>query len=248
MKKALRPIQFLCVWIYIALYTSAYVVFTLLTFKRFSDSVLPFAAHYWAKGILFLIGVSLEVEGEQHMRGLLPRIVTFNHQSALDLLVLMYTLPPGSVAIAKKEFKYIPFINLAMWAMNYRFIDRSNRSRALKSLDGLPEFITTHSRSLLISPEGTRTPTGELQQFKKGAFRIALEGKIPIYPVVISGAFDLLPKQRVFPQPGIMKVRYLPPIDTTSWQKQDLDKHIANVRERFIEALNECSADKNLGG
>lgn len=227
------------VWLFIAVYTGLYIIFSVLTLRKLNDVVLAPAAHLWSKVILGLIGVKLECKNLEYLQDPKSRVIIFNHQSALDLLILTYILPPRSTAITKKEFIYIPFINLALWSAHYIFLDRSNRSRAVQALSKLPEWIREEKRSLLISPEGTRTPTGKLLPFKKGAFRIALDGHFDIYPLVIDGAFDLWPKQRFLPKPGVVRVECLPPVSTADWSVEELDGRIREIRERYLGVLGE---------
>jgi len=82
---------------------------------------------------------------------------------------------------------------------------------------------------------------GKIQKFKKGAFHIAIKGGVPICPVVVSGAHELLPKGKLIPRPGVLKLKFLPPVETVDWNLDDLDLHVEEVRMLMIVALEKLS-------
>ena len=98
-------------------------------------------------------------------------------------------------------------------------------------------------KALVIFPEGGRTRSGELMQFKRGAFRLALTFGVPIVPVAISGAFEIWPASRLLPRPGRLEIRYLPPIDvervapdTSNAEIKQLSRHLASRTSDQIKA------------
>jgi putative phosphoserine phosphatase/1-acylglycerol-3-phosphate O-acyltransferase len=91
--------------------------------------------------------------------------------------------------------------------------------------------------SLVISPEGTRSVTGELGPFKKGPFRIAMGAGVPVVPIVIRNAEDLAPRNSNVMHSARIDVKVLPPIPTSDWTVRRLDAHIAGVRQQFLDAL-----------
>ena len=93
--------------------------------------------------------------------------------------------------------------------------------------------------SFLIAPEGTRTHDGKLQAFKKGAFYLALQTKIPIIPVVVGKeAFTLFPRRQWVPQPGTISVTILPPISTDHWTENTIHEQIDSIRQIYSDQLN----------
>ncbi len=94
-------------------------------------------------------------------------------------------------------------------------------------------------KSLMVFPDGTRTPDGRLQEFKHGAFKIAVRARVPVVPVAIRGTFELLPKTTLAPHPGRVDVFICAPIDTTECSERDL--------QRLVEAARSAIAAKLVG-
>jgi putative phosphoserine phosphatase/1-acylglycerol-3-phosphate O-acyltransferase len=99
--------------------------------------------------------------------------------------------------------------------------------------------------SVLIAPEGTRSPDGSLQPFKKGAFRLAMSAGLPIVPLVLRNADVLGPRNATIPRPGTVDVVVLPPIETTGWKLGELDGHIADIRQLFVDTLEDWPGTYN---
>jgi len=97
----------------------------------------------------------------------------------------------------------------------------------------------THGPPLLIAPEGTRSHTNRLKPFKKGAFHIALQTRVPIVPVVIRNATELWPRGSNFVRPGTVDVEVLPPVSTKNWKESTLQQHVNDVRKMFLKSLGQ---------
>src|SRR5205085_11629992 len=93
--------------------------------------------------------------------------------------------------------------------------------------------------SIAIAPEGTRSLGPRPGLFKKGAFRMAMAGGVPIVPIVIHNAVDALPKHGIIIRPASVEITVLPPVPTIGWLEKDLDKHVTAIREDFIRVLGE---------
>ncbi len=218
----------------------------LVSFRLIPDSILSKMIRFWGRTLLKLLSVQLEFVNTSTLEDQRPRVIIVNHQSALDLLWTAAIVPPSVSAIGKKEIIFVPIINVVWWAFDFIRIDRSNTRKAIQSLQGVAENLSTRKKSLLVAPEGTRTYTGEILPFKKGAFHIAFTGNIPIYPVVVSGAFELLPRTRFLPKPGVIRVQFLAPVETKGLKIDDMPPLIDKVRNQMIAALNELNS-RNAG-
>jgi 1-acyl-sn-glycerol-3-phosphate acyltransferase len=159
------------------------------------------------------------------------------HPSTFDVVWVALILPPAAMPLGKREFIYYPGINAAWWALRFGRIDRSNPEAARRTLGEVLERVRRERLSILIAPEGTRSRNGSMQAFKKGAFHLAMEAGIPIFPVVASGAYEVWPRHHWLPVPGVLHIRFLPPVDTADWQLDDLDAHIEGVRSAMRDAL-----------
>lgn len=146
----------------------------------------------WSRGLLAAAGITVRIEGAEHLRGWRAALVMSNHQSHLDVPVLFQAIPPSLRMVAKAELSRIPIWGGAMRAGGIIFIDRRDRASAIASLE-LAKQQLAEGVSVWIAPEGTRSPDGALGAFKKGGFVIAEEVGADIVPVTISGTRVALP-------------------------------------------------------
>jgi putative phosphoserine phosphatase/1-acylglycerol-3-phosphate O-acyltransferase len=184
-----------------------------------------------------MIRVKLNVKGREHLWENPPYVVVFNHQSQADGLVMMRLLRDNFAAIGKKELG-----RFKLFAKAYNFagiipIDRENTQSAIEAMQPLVNALKVEKRNVVIAPEGTRSPTRKPLGFKKGAFHVAMQAGVPVLPVVIHNAIDIQPKGQFAYRPGTIEVEVLPPIDTSGWNKGNLDERIAEVRNLFLETL-----------
>lgn len=195
----------------------------------------------WARGVCAILGIRIELDNASTLEDEAPRVVVFNHQSALDMLWVPWICPPGPVALGKKEVVWIPVVNLAWWALDFRLVDRNDPRRAALCLKGLPEALGA-GRSLLVAPEGTRSKDGSMLPFKKGAFVTAIRAGAPVYPVVVHGAYELLPKTSLVPKPGLIRLRFLPPVPTAGLGVGDAEALAERLRRSMAQAYDEMRA------
>lgn len=175
----------------------------------------PHAIHrfgiLWGRSCLMLAGLKLRVQGTEHIPGNTPAIYVANHQSNFDIPILYAGLPLQFRWMAKQELFRFPLFGLAMKRSGYIPIDRSNRRKAMHSLNLAAEKIRAGT-SVIIFPEGTRTPDGRLQEFKQGALLIAAKAGVPVVPVAIHGSFRIQPKGSWRVKSGPLKLVIMPPL------------------------------------
>lgn len=192
----------------------------------------------WADLATSLAGIDLRVEGEEHLWSHRPAVFIFNHQSGLDPILMMKLVRRDVTGIGKKEIQKNPIFGPIFTAAGAVFIDRSDTGRAIEALK--PAVVALkEGRSLVIAPEGTRSLTPRLGQFKKGAFHLAMQAGVPIVPVVFRNALDAFPKDATFIRPATVEAEVLPPIDTSDWTVEDLDARIREVRRKFLDVLHQ---------
>ena len=191
---------------------------------------------------LALAGVRLDVTGEEHLWSQRPAVFIFNHQSSLDTLAIASLLRRDFTGVAKKEAARDPRFAPIGALLDVVYIDRANSKRAREALQPVVDRLRD-GISIAIAPEGTRTPTPRLRPFKKGAFHIAMQAGVPLVPVVLRNAGQLMWRGEVLVHPGTLQVAVLDPIPTEGWRVEDLDDHIADVRRRFEVALEQWPTD-----
>lgn len=185
---------------------------------------------------LTLGGIELNVEGRENLWKARPAVFLFNHQSQLDVVILGSLLREDFTGVAKIEASHNPLFAPIGYLADIAYIDRSNNAAARQALAPVVSALKS-GRSIAIAPEGTRSVTDRILPFKKGPFHIAMQAKVPIVPIVIRNAGELMRPHALFMAPGRLDVKVLEPIDTSSWTTAGLDRHIAEVRQRYLDAM-----------
>ena len=103
----------------------------------------------------------------------------------------------------------------------------------------LVDAMRVEGKSVCLSPEGTRAISPKLADFKKGAFHLAMQAGVPMVPIVIHNSGDVQPKGDILYHPGTVEVEVLPPVDTSKWSAETIDKHVTQVRNMYLEALDQ---------
>ena len=220
-----------------ALYgTIASIVVTLIG-KQYLAQYLT--ARFYFNVIKYCMGIDVEMINEEGLRDTKPYIAVSNHQSALDIFMLSRAFQPGCTVTAKRSLQYVPFLGWFMTLSGTYFLDRKNREKSVHTLNSSLQQLTRKKRALWIFAEGTRSYTEELSilPFKKGAFHLAREGKIPIVPVVVSNTSSIFCPKRKILNKGKIIVKVLDPISTADLQKEDVGDFAERVREKMLKEL-----------
>ncbi len=183
------------------------------------------------------IGARPTIHNKGNLKARFPAIYVSNHTSQLDIWFGMWFCPFGVAGLSKKEIVKVPGLGWLYTLSGHPLIDRSNRERAIATMNETAAFLNKHRFGLWIWPEGTRSRTGELQSFKKGFAHAALATRLPIVPIVVWNAAKILPIGEFRFHPGKLLVDVLPPIDTSHWSIETLDQHVQAVRDVFVQRL-----------
>jgi len=197
--------------------------------------------HFWGRICLFLAGLKIEVKGSENIPPDGPAIYVSNHQSNFDIPIIYSGLPIPFNWLAKKELFKIPLFGLGMKQNGNIPIDRSNRKTTIHSIIIAAQRIK-EGTSVVIFPEGTRTPDGDLQEFKKGALLIAAKAQVPVVPIVIHGSYIIQPKDRWRIEPGTVVLEILPPLPTNDLKTRDIDQLTEKIHRLIAASLQGASA------
>jgi len=192
----------------------------------------------WGDLATSLAGIDLRVEGEENLWAQRPAVFIFNHQSALDALLMVKLIRRDVTGVGKQEIRRNPIFGPLFSAAGVVFIDRSDSSKAIAALEPAVEALR-EGRSLAIAPEGTRSTTPRLGPFKKGAFRMAMQAGVPIVPVVFRNVLDAMPKGALVVHRATVEAVVLPPVDTSEWTLEGLADEIDAIRARYLEILDQ---------
>jgi len=193
---------------------------------------------FWSWLILRATGISVKVAGLENIDPTHQYIFIANHQSNIDIPVLVQALPQFQLRwLAKKELLRVPFFGWAMWATNHVTVDRSDPQDAVKSLTRAKECLAA-GMSLVVFAEGTRSRDGKLQRFKKGGFLLAAETRTQIVPVTVNGSGSLLPVGAWRLRPGTVEVVVEQPVAVEGFRPGNLRVLSSQVRDKIASHLS----------
>jgi len=198
---------------------------------------LIMARTFWSPPVLWFAGVRLHTQGRDLMdpKNSNPVIVVSNHSSFLDIPLICRTIPVNLHFTAKSQVKKMPLFGIYMMATGMIFIDRSNRQKAIKSINKAAKLIKS-GKNVLIYPEGHRSANGKIARFKKGAFHLAIKSGADIVPVGIKGAANVWPKSKLQLNPGKVEVFIGNRIPSTDYSERTVDEY-SSYTQRIIEGL-----------
>lgn len=164
-------------------------------------------------------------------------ILMSNHQSQWDILSFYGHWGRQFRWVMKEELRKVPGIGWYCSAGGHVFIDRSNRERAIASLNAARSLLDG-GISVMFFPEGTRSNDGRMGSFKKGGFMMALRMGLPILPISISNSRHVLPNNALRSLPGRIRISLHEPIDVTKYSEEDVERLMSDVRESIASGLS----------
>jgi 1-acyl-sn-glycerol-3-phosphate acyltransferase len=216
----------------------------ILSIFEWKGKILGHVAHIWSKLILASAGVKYSVKGLDQLDQNLNYIFVGNHESAFDIPLAWAGIKHHLVSVSKIELKWIPIFGWAMQAAKHIFVDRSNRLKAIKSLQNAAESIKKNPRSVMLFPEGTRSKDGKIHQFKKGGLLLAIQAQLPVVPMALCGTRDVAVK-------GAHKLKSTPielhigePIDTKGMTFGDRNILTDKVFKEVVRLKSEWEKNK----
>lgn len=211
----------------------------------------PFVVHAWltrradwvyrvgVAGVrlgLWLAGVRIRVHGAENLPRQGPCVYMANHISYVDPPVLVAALPYRIAMMGKRQVFSIPVLGAAIRLADFVSVDRDNREAARASVEETLEKLQ-RGTSFLVFPEGTRSRDGQLQPFKHGVFVLALRAGVPIVPITLNGARDIMARGKWEIYPGEVQVTIHPPVVTRHRRLEERGQLAEEVRAIVASAL-----------
>ena len=194
-------------------------------------------ARWGARTWLRLSGVHVRVRGQQHLDPQQTYVFISNHRSYLDTATIFGHTGRRMGILAKKELLKVPILGYGMGYVNIMAIDRSNRERALQTVQAATARIRS-GVSFGVFAEGTRALPGQLLPFKKGAFYMAIEANVSIVPVAMKNTDVLMGKKTGEARPGTIEMVLLEPVGTRGISTdEDVARLIKEVHARIAAEL-----------
>lgn len=192
----------------------------------------------WARAAVRAAGVPVVAHGLENVREGEPQIIVSNHVSWFDIFAIAAVLPIPFYFVAKKELERIPLFGTAWKAAGHISIDRSDRQKAIQSLREAGAQVRRDRGSVIIFPEGTRSRSGRLQPFKKGAFTLAVEAGVPIVPTAVTGSYDIMRPDSWRVHPHTVHLHFAEPVVPAA-PRESSDSLMDRVRGVIAEILGE---------
>jgi 1-acyl-sn-glycerol-3-phosphate acyltransferase len=184
----------------------------------------------WTWLVLKTGGVGLKIRGLDRLDSRQSYIFMANHQSNIDIPVLVQSFPQFQLRwIAKRELVYVPVFGWALWSSRHILVARGDPAEARATLRKAKKKLE-EGASIILFPEGTRSRSGELLPFKRGGFLLALRTKAPVVPVTVNGSARILPRGDWRIRSGEVEVVVGEPISLERYRMADLNRLVTQVR------------------
>jgi 1-acyl-sn-glycerol-3-phosphate acyltransferase len=222
----------------LGLNTAFLVTISTPIFILFGDKPGKFIGSLWAKINAIATPMYVKTYNREKMDPQQSYVIVSNHQSQFDIFVVYGFLKRDFRWVMKMELRKVPFLGYWCYKAGHVYVDRSDHQKALDSIENAKKRII-NGISILFFPEGTRSNTGELKPFKKGAFKFALDLNLPILPITIVGSRNVLPNNSTDLFPGSAKLIINDPIPIKGYTEDNIQELIDKSLESINKSLQE---------
>ena len=237
-----RVYKYLFFFPLLGMFTTIDFIFIATFLFAASERFVQVAGIVWARFNSFITPMFVSVVGKENIDPSRSYVVVGNHQSQYDIFVVYGWLPIDFRWVMKIELRKVPIIGYYCFKAGHIFIDRSNSKAAIDTINAAKSRIKDGT-SVFFFPEGTRSGTGRLIEFKKGAFKFAIDMGLPVLPVTIIGTRDILPDRSVDLVPGNAALVIHKPIEIDGYTMDNIGELADRARQAIQKGL-----DENAGG
>jgi len=185
---------------------------------------------WWSRITCWMALCRVRSSGHENLDPKQSYIFVANHQGAFDIFLVYGFLNQNIKWVQKQSLRKIPFVGFASEKAGHVFVDNSSVAARTATIQKAKEKIRD-GVSMVIFPEGARTHTGKMGRFKRGAYHIAYDLKLPIVPLTINGSYDVLKRNTLRLNPGNMELIIHKPIPTEGLTESDIPELIARSWE-----------------
>lgn len=199
-------------------------------------------ARVWARTLLWAAGARVKAVGLEKIDPRGTYVICPNHVSYMDTPVLLACIPVEFRFMAKEELLKIPFIGGHLKRAGNISVPLDDPRAALRVLSAAGRAMQDNGVSMLVFPEGGRSETGQLREFKDGAAYLAIKAQAPLVPVALIGVRDILPMHSHHLRPGRVTLRVGDPIPTAGCKPQDRTELTARLHAAVRQLLDQGHA------
>lgn len=214
-------------------FTPIILLMLILSFGKMTNFVVEKIAPAVAIPVLKVAGINFNIK--KHVDPIpQPAVYIINHSSTLDILTILALGLPRVRFVAKWQLQYNPIFFILGHLTGQVFIRREKSEKAVETLKKNVERIRKNNLTVMLAPEGSRKHPGVIGPFKKGPFRMAMDLNYPIVPIYFEGNRELSAEDFLITKSGICTAHIHPAIDTSEWKLEDIEYHINDVRNRYL--------------
>lgn len=210
---------------------------TTIIFQHWRNSCWLHAIQaFWSRSFFYLLWLPVSVSGLENIKPGTSYVFVANHQSMSDVFLIYGWLPVIFKWLMKAELRRIPFVGTACKAAGHIFVKRGNTAAAVQSMKDA-EKVLHDGVCTVIFPEGTRSADGQVGRFKRGALQIALDLKLPIVPISLSGCYEVMNRHELHANYHPVHMHVGKPIDISTLADEDVPTAIEQLRQAVIEGI-----------
>ncbi len=241
MKLIKKGLSFLYQWIIVMPVFLALTILTALTVMIFAPIFgNRFWGYYppkwWSRLTCYVALCRVKTSGHEYLNPKQSYVFVANHQGAFDIFLTYGFLNQNIKWVQKASLRKIPLVGFASEKAGHVFVDNSNVQARTRTINEAKKEITD-GVSIMLFPEGARTDTGKMTRFKRGAFHIAYDLKLPIVPITLNGPYDVMKKGTFLINPGKLELIIHPPIPTSEMHEEDIPLLMDETKKIIESAL-----------
>lgn len=241
MASSLTPIEYIrsilaivVFFLMFAISTPLIAILLILSLGKATNFVIENFGPFIAYPVLWTLGIDFNIiQHGEPVKGSV--IYTINHSSTLDLVTMIALGLPHIRFVAKWELQYNPLFFIVGHLTGQVFIQRKKSQKAIAKLQNTYDRLRRDNLSIMVAPEGSRKHPGVIGPFKKGAFHMAIDLGFPLVPIYFDGNQELSLGGSLLSKSGTINAHIHPPIDTSDWEKETIDQHIAELRQMYLK-------------
>lgn len=202
----------------------------------------------WAKQLLLIAGIRVRIRGMENVDLTRNYVFVGNHLSLFDTPTVLANIPQQFLFLVSAKYVKIPFLGTHLRRSGHFPVDASDTRSSLKVMTDAARRINEKGLSILLFPEGRRSSSGEMQEFKEGAAYIAIKAQVPVIPFALRGTREALPVGSLTLRGGPVDFVLGEPIQTAGLTLKDREEFTALLRERVAALKNEADRQGEPAG